>query len=271
MDSAAGPVGTVAELWRFPVKSMQGEPVEQARFGARAMVGDRGYAVREVVSGKLWSAKRHGSLLEARARTTDDGVLIELPGGDSLLATDADVDAALTRWLGSEVRLDRAADTGGSNGVYEFAFDIDDAPDAEWFDIDTPSGSFADLAHAHLLTTSSITAAAEGHAGGDWDVRRFRPSILVDTAGGAGFVEDDWVGRQLQVGGAVFIVDMPTIRCVMPTRPQPPLGGRPALARDKAVSRAVADRHGHNLGVYASVVTPGEVAVGDDVVLLPAG
>ncbi len=215
------------------------------------------------------SAKRHGGLLGARARTGAHGVEIELPDGRRLTPEQADADQQLGAWLGAEVRLERIDPASESSaGVYEFAFDVDDSPAAEWFDIDVPAGSFADLAHAHLLTTGSLAAAAEAHPGGDWDRRRFRPSILIETPGAPGFIEDAWIGNRLRAGSVTLHVDMPTIRCVMPTRQQPPLGEEPALCRDKAIARAVADVHGHNLGVYASVVSGGEVAVGDEVVLV---
>jgi uncharacterized protein YcbX len=268
-------VGQVREVWRFPVKSMQGEQVGRVAFDAHAMDGDRRLGIRDLGTGKLWSAKRHGVLLEAAARTVEGGVEITLPGGGTFFVSDdahadhGDIDAALCEWLGADVRLDRvAADREATNGVYEFAFDIDDAPDAEWFDIDMPPGSFADLAHVHLLTTASIAAASVGHPDGNWDTRRFRPSVLVDTGDQSGFVEDEWLGRDIRVGGLTVHIDLPTIRCVMPTRAQPASAAGGTLVRDKAVSRAIADLHGFNLGAYASVVTPGAVAPGDDVLLL---
>ncbi|HVX19586.1 MAG TPA: MOSC N-terminal beta barrel domain-containing protein [Acidimicrobiales bacterium] len=268
-DRAAGrAVGVVAEVWRFPVKSFQGEQVERVGFDAHAMDGDRRYAVRDQRDGKVWSAKRHGSLLDAWAVTDGGDVRIGLPTGATFLASSPDADAHLAEWLGGGVHLDRVSDDPtAANGVYEFAFDIDDDPDAEWFDIDTPAGSFADLAHVHVLTTASIAAAAGGHPDGEWDSRRFRPSVLIDTGDAAGFVEDEWLGRDLEIGSLVVHVDLPTIRCVMPTRPQPALGAAPALVRDKQISRTIADLHGFNLGAYTSIVTPGEVAVGDEVVV----
>lgn len=262
-------VGSVAELWRFPVKSMQGERLRATTFGATAMADDRRYAVRDVSTGKVLSAKRYGPLLEAAATREGAEVVIDIPGVGHYVAGDPSVHDALSRWLGLDVRLDHAAPDDGLNGVYEFAFDIEDAPDAEWFDIDMPAGSFADLAHVHVLTDASIQAASAGHTDSDWDVRRFRPSIFVETTAALdGFVEDEWVGRHVAIGALEISVDLPTIRCVMPTRPQPELAGAPALVRDKAVSRAIADLHGFNLGVYCSIVTPGEVSVGDPVVVL---
>ena len=182
------------------MKSFQGEVVDELAVAPTGVVGDRRYALRDVSTGKVLSAKRHGVLLEASATTdADGGVTMTLPDGSTHAATEPGVDSLLSDWLGFPVTL-AAADTAQGNGVYEFAFDIDDSPDAEWFDIDIPLGSFVDLAGAHLLTTASLEAIAAHHPEGDWDVRRFRPTALIDTDGADGFVEDAWVDRNRGAG-----------------------------------------------------------------------
>ncbi len=258
-------VGTVAELWRFPVKSFQGEPMSELHIGPTGVLGDRRYALRDVGSDKVLSAKRHGKLLEAFASTGDDGsVTMTLPDGSVHRPDDAGIDDVLSDWMGFPVTL-ATADTEHANGVYEFAFDIDDSPDAEWFDIDIPVGSFVDLYGAHLLTSASLAAIAEHHPDGDWDIRRFRPTAFIDTGHTDGFVEDDWMHRKVTLGTASVAVEMLTIRCVMPSRVQPALGDRPPLPRDKPTSRTISAEHGSNLGVYCAIHTPGRVAVGDPV------
>ncbi len=256
-------------MWRFPVKSFQGEVVDELAVAPTGVVGDRRYGLRDSSTGKVLSAKRHGVLLEASASTdADGGVTMTLPDGSTHTATEPGVDSLLSDWLGFPVSL-AAADTAHGNGVYEFAFDIDDSPDAEWFDIDIPLGSFVDLAGAHLLTTASLEAIAVHHPGGDWDVRRFRPTALIDTDGADGFVEDAWVETTVALGTATLRVDMPTIRCVMPSRGQPALFDRPPLVRDKVTSQAIAAQHGSNLGVYCTITASGTVRVGDAVTVLP--
>lgn len=257
-------VGQIGELWRFPVKSMQGERVASVELGANGVIDDRQWALRDRRTGKVLSAKRYGHLLEAVARLDGGRVVIELPDGRTFAADDTGADAALSDWLASEVELVRAS-PDRANGAYEFAFDVEDSPDAEWFDIDMPAGSFVDLARAHLLTTSSIAAASGHHPDGAWDCRRFRPTALIDTGDTARFVEDEWVGRVVRLGSATLSVEMPTIRCAIPTRTQPALVDGPALPRDTAVSRVLADHHDSNLGVYCEVVAGGTVAVGDSV------
>ena len=105
----------------------------------------------------------------------------------------------------------------------------------------------------------SIERCREARPETDWDVRRFRPNILVDLDDG-GFPEDAWVGRRVRVGGVVLDVQMRTVRCAMPNRAQP--GGIP---RDVQVFRTMRDLHDNHLGAYAAVDEPGVVRVGDAV------
>ena len=127
-----------------------------------------------------------------------------------------------------------------------------------------PSTHFADFADVHVMTTASLIAAKALHPAGDWDVRRFRPTMVVE-AEGEGFVEDEWIGSRLGVGAtASFEVFMKTIRCNLPTRLQPGLG------RDNAVARVLRDEHDFCLGVYGAFREGGVVALGDPVSLVSA-
>ncbi|MEV0678854.1 MOSC N-terminal beta barrel domain-containing protein [Actinosynnema sp. NPDC050436] len=116
-------------------------------------------------------------------------------------------------------------------------------------------GAF-DSAPVSLLTAQS--AAAVGAA----DERRFRPNVLVDTGAGSGFAEDEWVGATVAVGEAVLRIDREDRRCgVVSVDPD-------TAHRDPAVLRAIATRNDMTLGVYATVVLPGRITVGDPVALL---
>jgi uncharacterized protein YcbX len=117
----------------------------------------------------------------------------------------------------------------------------------------TPPGTFVDLSPVHLLSTASLASLAGD--GSPYDVRRFRPNVLVDAAGD--FPESAWVGGRLTVGTVVLDVAIPTIRCVVPTRPQP------GIELDRAITRQLAERTNRFLGVYADVATAGVVRVGD--------
>jgi uncharacterized protein YcbX len=250
----------VAGLWRYPVKSLQGMPVDHVELGAAGVEGDRQWGIVDVVTGKVLTAKRWPALLEASATLhgNDGGVLLTLPDGAEWASEDPATDKALSAWLDHDVRLVRA-DPAAST-PYELTMDPSD-DDSEPWDFATPAGSFADLAAVHLLTTASLAAMSDGYSDGQWSVHRFRPTALVDTGSAGGFVEDGWIGGQVHLGGAVVEVFMATPRCAMPGRAQP----AHELLRDLGIVRTVRDQHENNLGVYAAVAVPGPVAVGDAV------
>jgi uncharacterized protein YcbX len=255
-------IGTVAEVWRYPVKSMQGSRVPRLEVGHRGAPDDRCWAVVDPAAGKVLSAKRWPALFEATARRADSGdVVIALPDGTEHVAGDPAADAALSAWLDHEVRLAQPPD--GDSLPFDMGSDpIDDtAPSFQWTG---PPGTWLDLAAAHVLTTTSLATAAALHPDGAWDVRRFRPTALVEVEPGLahdGWPEDDWVGKRVRLGSLVIEGLMRTIRCAMPTRAQP------GLPRDLDISRVLTEHHGNDLGLYASVAEPGTVAEGDPVSL----
>jgi uncharacterized protein len=223
--------GRVVELWRHPVKSMQGESLDAADVGPNGLDCDRRLAVRDGTTGSVLSAKRVPLLLEAAAAATDDGVVVTLPTGDRFLAGDPQLDVALTTWLDRPVSMVAAADV-------------------------RPSGEpFFDAAPVHLLTTASLRAEAAAHPAGEWATRRFRPNLLVEVPG-SDFVEDGWVEQDLTVGGVRLHVRKRTIRCVMTSAPQPGLGADPEIL---ATTGRTNDKR---LGVYVDVVVGGRVHVG---------
>lgn len=249
-------VGTVAELWRFPVKSMQGHRVEQLTFDGKGATDDRTWAVVDPAAGKVLSAKRWGQLLEATAAFDGGAVTVTLPDGSTHEAGDPALDAALSGWLGLDVRLQHPPE--GDGLPYELPTEAWDVESPLWEFPGPPGGPFVDLAAAHVLTTASLAAAAGLHPEGEWDVRRFRPNAVLDVAGD-GFVEDAWVGTPVGLGEVVLDPFMPTVRCALPTRAQP------GLRKDADIARTLQREHDLNLGLYCGVGTPGTVAVGDPV------
>ncbi len=229
----------VLALWRYPVKSMQGEPLDDVEVGDLGLEGDRSYGLRDVATGLVLTARRDPALLLARARHRSDGsVDVFLPDG-----TVAAGDGALSTWLGKPVHLERAA--SGLEPTYEL-----DAGQ-RW---DGPPGAFHDdgQVRVSLLGAGTLTGL------GDWDLRRFRPNIVVD-----GEEEDGLVGRRVRLGRAILDVVQPVVRCVMVTRPQP--GG---IDRDLDVLRTILGERAGTLAVGAVVVEPGMVQVGDEVEVL---
>ncbi len=246
----------VAQLFRYPVKSMQGERVDHLEFVNGAAVGDRQLALADVETGIYLSAKRHGQLLEASAATATDGSVVNsLPGGVTVEAADPSAGEVLSHWLGRSVEL-RAAGSGPAPAYESLADATDDESPTVTFS--GPTSHFADFADLHLLTTASLCAARELRQDGDWDARRFRPTAIVEDAG-EGYAEDAWIGATVTIGSsASFMIFMKTIRCNLPTRAQP------GLPRDTAVARLLRDEHGFCLGVYGAFREPGVVRLGDE-------
>jgi uncharacterized protein YcbX len=247
-------------MHRYPVKSMQGEAVRSAEFDTIGALGDRRFGV-VAENGHVLSAKRIPSLLLASATSSTDGTAphIELPDGSVIDELGEAADATLSDWLGRPVHLREADDELGTS--YRMSFDVDDE-DNDVFDVDVSPGRYFDLAAVHVLTTASLAEAERLRGDGTWSPHRFRPTILVDTLPElTGFIENDWVGKVLTIGGLQIDVTMPTIRCVMTTRPQP----AHELDRDLDIFKSLGTNNGYNLGLYASIRTPGSVSLGDEV------
>jgi uncharacterized protein YcbX len=244
-------VGTVAQVWRYPVKSLQGEQVEHLEIGPGGAEGDRTLAIVDPAAGKVLSAKRYADLLMASARLDGGEVVLTLPDGSELQASDPGVHTTLSAWLDHDVRLEEPpADVALPMELYEGMSD----EDTPLFDWSGPVGTWLDLADAHWLTDASLAAAAELHPEGDWNVRRFRPTALIEATA-AGWAEDSWTA--IALGEVHSDVIMPTMRCSMPSRAQP------GIERDKAIGTTIRDQHGNNLGVYAAISRGGTLHVGD--------
>ncbi|MEO6987787.1 MAG: MOSC N-terminal beta barrel domain-containing protein [Aquihabitans sp.] len=231
-----GPVKVTA-LWRYPVKSMQGEALSTAEVGPVGIVGDRGHALRDSVTGVVLTARRDPSLLFASGRVEGPDAVVHLPDGHE--TADDDV---LSDWIGRPVEL---IGPSGHADTYEIPADPED-DDSEILTWQGPAWSF------HDSTRTQMSLVATGDLA-DWEVRRFRPNLVLqaDTA-------DRFVGHRLRFGTVEVDVVKHIDRCVIVTRPQP--GG---IDRDLEVLRTVKRERNLMLGVGAMVRVQGEVAVGD--------
>jgi uncharacterized protein len=235
----------IAELWRYPVKSLQGEQLAEADIGPHGLQGDRHWALVDLETGHTLTARREPRLLFASGRLQDDAVELVLP--DGTVSADSDV---LTAWLGHPVALREAAAT---TATYEIAIDFEDESGSQWISWEGPAGAFHDSGNVRVSLLSTATIAG-------WDRRRFRANILLEGAG-----EDGLVGSTVTVGGARLQVVQQIERCVMTTRPQP--GG---IDRDLDVLRTINRERAGLLAVGALVATPGRVRVGDVVAVAGA-
>jgi hypothetical protein len=243
----------VVGLWRYPVKSLQGESIDAARVEDDGVLGDRRWGIRDQRTGRILTARRRPELLGACASYNGDEPVIRLPDGRTVVGPGKRTDRELSEWLASPVSL--VASVGSAPGTAEFFADAtDDTSQAiEWT---MPDGRYVDVAPVLLLTTASLRTAARLHPSGAWDPRRFRPNVLIDLKG-EGWVEDSWVGGPVQVGAVTLTPTQPCIRCTMVTRSQP------GLVADLEIFRTLAHHHGNQFGVWSEVLTPGTLSVGD--------
>jgi uncharacterized protein YcbX len=240
----------VTELWRFPVKSLQGERVDAVEVGSAGLHGDRRYAIFDAETGLGLSARRVPELLFASATTAVDGtVSIHLPNGTELSNNTGDVDdAALSTWLGRKVVLRSTEQVQGLRR-FENVVDFEHEESSEWFPFDAATGAFQDSGEA------AVSLVSQGSLG-DWPQRRFRTNIIVSGDG-----ENDLVGRRLTIGGAQLDVLGLLGRCVMVTRPQPG-----AIEKDLDVLRTIHRERGGRFAIGAVVPVAGLVSVGDEVI-----
>lgn len=283
-------VGRVRELWRYPVKSMAGERHERLVVGPRGIVGDRGWAVRDEQAGEIRGAKKLPALLRCAARYTAEPsietvppVEITLPDGARMRSDDANVDGRLSALLDRRVTLWPLQPASALDHYRRAAPDHPDLvtelrevfgrvgdeplPDlsafpAEILEFTSPLGTYFDAFPLHLVTTATLATLAAKTPAARFDVRRFRPNVVVESAAASGLVEVDWTGRTLAVGAARVAIDMPCVRCVMTTLAQGD------LPKDPSVLRTIVRDAAQDVGIYATVATPGVVAVGDVVELV---
>lgn len=230
----------ILELWRYPVKSLQGEQVDSVAVEADGLQGDRRFALHDVETGLGLTARRVPELLFASARMLADGTVdITLPDGSVTRDDDA-----LSEWLGRRVTL-RSVDPAVAL-TYENVVDFEREPTSEWEEFVGAPGAFHDSPGFRVSLVSKGTI-------GSWDQRRFRSNVLLDGEG-----EDELVGRRIALGDAVVDVGDRIERCVMTTRPQP--GG---IERDLQVMRTIARERDARLAVGGTVAQTGTVRVGD--------
>ncbi len=268
MTDGTTSLGVVGSLWRYPVKSMMGEELNASVVTERGLLGDRAHALVDPETGKVVSAKeprKWARIFEFRAAYVEppggnglSPVRITLPDGTIVTSEQPDLEEVVSRGLGRQVTFARTAPEAPS--LEEYWPDIEGLALRETVtDEAMPPGTFFDLAVVHALTTATIDRLRELYPEGRFEVRRFRPNLVVSTEE-RGFVENDWVGRTLAVGDEVRLeVTGPCPRCVMTTLPQGD------LPKDPGILRAAAKHNGANVGVYASVTRGGTVRRGDPV------
>jgi uncharacterized protein YcbX len=198
---------------------------------------------------------------DADPAESQPAVRITLPDGDLVSSEQADHDERLSRAFDRAVTL-QTAGRGDRQPVAAEEY----WPDMEGLDyrdtvtdFDLPKDTFFDCAAVHVLTTATLDQLREFYPQGRFEVRRFRPNVVVHAAD-RGFAEDAWIGHTIQIGDQVRLsITGPCPRCVMTTLAQAD------LPKDSGILRTAAQHNGVNVGVYASVAHGGKIRRGDSI------
>ncbi|SFP38619.1 MOSC domain-containing protein [Variovorax sp. 770b2] len=284
---------TVKELWRYPVKSMQGERLASAEVSKGGVRFDRGWAVRDDEARTIRGAKFLGELMQCSARylsdqVADNGLVpharITFPNGMEINTDDIRIHAELSELVGRHVTLwplrpasdedhyrINKLETGDimSEVRKMFALKDDEPLDLSQFPPDlvrelttfvVPPGTYFDALPINILTEASMRHLQTLLPDSKIDVRRFRPNILLsDDAGTTGLLEEQWLGKSLQFGAVGIDVVMRCPRCVMVTREQE------ELPRDTSIMRTLVRDLNQCISVYGQIKVDGALHVGQDV------
>lgn len=285
-------VGTIAEIWRYPVKSMTGERLETCRMGPAGLYGDRAWAVRDEIKGEIRGAKKIPRLLECAARyDAEPGssgsaeIMMTLPDGSCLSSASDDIHARLSAALEREVTLWPLQPADDTKHYESAPRDFPDPeqelrsilgllpteplPDLSAFPEElkasiyvSPLGTYFDAFPLNLTTDQTLRKVQNLLPDSKIDVRRFRPNFVIavdrpDTD----FPEQQWLGKTLRVGDVAIKVELPCPRCVMTTHAQGD------LPKDPAIMRTLVRAANQTVGVYATTSDKGVVSTGDPVFL----
>ncbi len=281
--------GVVTQVWRYPVKSMQGERLDAVELDLNGVRGDRGWAVRDEVRGGIRGAKKLGRLMELAAAYLGEPpaagstpAVITLPDGRTVRTDAPEAGALVSKAIEHEVTvwpllpadaLDHyRRGAPDSTDVMEelraiFALEPEDPlPDLSVFppeimEFESPPGTYFDAFPLLVMTEQSLASFQSLAGESRIDVRRFRPNVVLSVDDGTRFPEQGWIGRRLQIGAATIAVPAGCPRCVMTTR------GFADLPPDRSIMRTLVRETSQILGVYGTVVQPGTLRVGDPVLV----
>ncbi|MFA5171390.1 MAG: MOSC N-terminal beta barrel domain-containing protein [Sulfuriferula sp.] len=281
-------VGTIKEIWRYPVKGMAGESLQTCGLGNMGLHGDRIWALRDVERKEIQSCKFRPELLRCSARSRGDDVSGEgaqvdvvFPDGSVLGSDNVEINSMLSNLVGhastleplrpiTELDFYRRHKLDDHTWLDELKATFDREPGEPFPDfsqfpqqaIDFVSvpGTFFLVTPFHMITTATLAHLQRLNPQSDWDARRFRPNVIIETSPGAeGLLEHGWVGRQLVLGNSTVDCTGTTPRCGAVTRTQHD------LAADTSILRTIVKHAEQNLGVYGAIVNSGELRVGDGV------
>lgn len=275
---------SVSQLFRYPIKSMIGEPCNTLTIGLSGALGDRVWAIRDEKRGGIRGGKKIPSLMTLTASfveaPTSEGsspAIITAPDGESCSTQSNEINSWLSDKLNHPVTLWPLLPADALDHYRRGAPDSEDfeqelreifartpdepLPDLEVFaevmEYESPPGTYFDAFPLLIMSEQSLASMAAHRPESQFDVSRFRPNILLNCEGFEGpYPEQQWVGKTIKLGETLLkiLVDCP--RCSMTTH------GFADLPKDPGIMRALVQANGGNLGVYAKVVEGGKIDLG---------
>lgn len=274
---------SVLNIYRYPVKSMMGEALSEAAIGEAGIAGDRGWAVRDEKRGGIRGGKKIPQLMQLTAQSGAAAPLIIAPDGDSASASAEGINEWLSDKLNHPVTLWPLLPAEQLDHYRRGAPDTEDfeqelravfgrlpdepLPDLTGFEelleFESPPGTYFDAFSLSIMSQQSLATMNQLDGDSLFDVRRFRPNLLVDIPDSDHpFPEQAWVGKTLSIGSVKLKIEMTCPRCSMTTH------GFDDLPQDAQIMRKLVANSEGNLGIYASVLEAGTVSAGDSVSLM---
>jgi uncharacterized protein YcbX len=281
-------IGTVESIWRYPVKGMAGESLQNGDLDAGGLKGDRIWALRDVQRREIQSCKFRPQLLQCRARCLGDSktgdVEITFPDGQVLRCENPQASDQVSTLVGHESVLQPLPPLADDDFYRRYKPDdhtwleelkatfareegeplpdLDNLPQTIQDYVSIP-GTFFLVSPFHILTTASLNYMKQQTPDSDWQIERFRPNLMIDTLPGfKGLVEQDWIGKALKIGEVIIQCDDAAPRCGAVTRQQSGFG------KDSSILRSIVREADQNLGIYGNVLNTGSINIGDDVCLV---
>jgi len=269
-------IDSVESIWRYPVKSMAGEQLASVFVSDKGIVGDRVYAFVDEESNRAAVVRKWAEsflnyhphfVSEPKSGSEIPTLQIVMPSGETITTSNSDVEERISTAFARKLKLLATAPPGllievpkGTLGgslseVTEFPLGGG-----------APAGAFFDYGCLHLIASSTLDHLQKVYPKGRFDVRRFRPNIVIQSDAAA-FIENSWVGRTIAIGNELVLrVSIPCPRCISVTLAQDD------LPRDPGILRAIAEQNMCDLGdfgnlpcagVYAEVIHAGKIQCGD--------
>lgn len=277
--------GIVKEIWRYPVKGMAGEQLEQCAIGPSGLEGDRIWALRDVARKEIQSCKFRPQLLSCTASTRRDSALqqvdITLPNNSNSASDDPEIHRTLSELVGYHSTLEKLRPVADLDFYRRHKLDNttwleelkatfarepgEPLPDFSQLpqqarDFVTVPGTFFLVTPFHIITTATLNHMKGLLPEADWDVRRFRPNIVIETCDAdKGLVEQGWIGKRMRIAESQIDCTATAPRCGAVTRQQQ------NLRFDKSMLRTIVAEAEQNLGIYGSISNQATLTVGDTV------